>query len=46
MNSENSISINFEELNQKIFKLYDQKKSFISKLESLLKDVIDNVTES
>jgi len=47
MSIENSIFIDFEELNQKIFKLFkEKKKSFVSNLESLIKDVINNVIKS
>ena len=46
MNDENALVIDFEELNKKIFRLYKEKKNFVTKLELLLKDVINNDTES
>ena len=47
MSNKKSILIDFEELNQKVFKLFkEKKKSFVSNLESLIKDVINDVIES
>lgn len=47
MSDKDEIKINFEELNQKIFKIFkDNKKNFSSKLEALIKEVINDVIAS
>ena len=47
MSNKNSIIINFEKLNKKIINIFkEKKKRFIFNLESLIKDVINNVIEN